>query len=1058
MEPPMYEEKPRMSLTEGEGVIEQEDVFFMSGEFGAIDAPGGLLQMIPSKSELSATYTWTLNLQKQEQKIVSLPFGPRDWAWQAIIYPQGTGQEGFMSAFIRPILNQVEIAMGDQWERPVTLFSFRVKGQEDILFESEPTFQQFSKQDPGWGFPEFLNLPLSPDVIQEDGTTVIEIQVFGPSTVNKCCILYQEKLSDQLPQETLSFGPSSCSWKLLIDQGLYLSPVLSDFELSLGDAFSRSISALTVKLLDPITKEAFESKSLTGGFLFDKDNLKAGWDTFTPVWKQCIVHCKIVWDPLVLSKATASGKLRQHISKQFVKLQSQSIYQTQILELEQKNQEYQSVLEQTEQQMVQYEQQALRYEQQLQEREFLFERNQELELRLQQLGERIQSLRSQQNQWTTANVKLKKVKHDLVRIRSLLDQTCEKSILVDQDPLEQQLMDQKLINADLEVRLAQALAQLNFVDQKEDEQLFERPMSPEEKMLTALESARLELQVGQQTYDELNARLLEMTPDSPLTERMALIAELNMVICGLDVANASLHEAAERTQVPQDFEMTRQELGNMIYGLQSLRRILENEPFLSEYQEYPQEQVQEIVQETVQVTEQETVVEKLFEPKSEIILDKMDRIMQLLNTTKGPSVEDAEPWSDTEPAPEEKPVSLLAILLLLIFGFYGFTSVVCDPKTGIDAYQPVCEHLLPTISMIKYQAKSGTALAMREGLPFLLRQARNSKRSLEYYSFVMKDYAQEKWQKAFEKKKDIEDQEHTHFPSEASIKTTETVVVSQEPILSKEDDFVIETDKPTSNVPLGSDVSFSPSQPPVSPTVVQESPSAVEVVQESQSPARESPAAVEEPVKQTAEETTIDDTQTEELPTEEWVQDDTTTEDKDLPVLQEQEQIVEDFVESTIESAPEERLELQQDTFSSVASVEETTVSVTGTQATLQVATVKVEAGSTAIQSADLETPSIQSAVLETVSVESTILETVSTESAVSETTSIQSVISETASVETTVLETASVEAALTKETSAVQEPQVSESEEISADEEPEVVESEETAVDEEPVALEADR
>lgn len=66
--------------------IENDDILSVTGEFGSPTAKGGLLKILPIVSDMVASYTWKIpNLATcKDEKVVSLPFGPRDWAWQAM--------------------------------------------------------------------------------------------------------------------------------------------------------------------------------------------------------------------------------------------------------------------------------------------------------------------------------------------------------------------------------------------------------------------------------------------------------------------------------------------------------------------------------------------------------------------------------------------------------------------------------------------------------------------------------------------------------------------------------------------------------------------------------------------------------------------------------------------------------------------------------------------------------------------------------------------------------------------------------------------------------------
>jgi hypothetical protein len=73
------------------------------------------------------------------------------------MYPSGTGEtkKQFAAIFIRPIKNSIETAFVDDWQRPIDQFSFRVRnadGEELFVHESDPSFNLFSNDAPGWYF------------------------------------------------------------------------------------------------------------------------------------------------------------------------------------------------------------------------------------------------------------------------------------------------------------------------------------------------------------------------------------------------------------------------------------------------------------------------------------------------------------------------------------------------------------------------------------------------------------------------------------------------------------------------------------------------------------------------------------------------------------------------------------------------------------------------------------------------------------------------------------------------------------------------------------------
>lgn len=178
-----------------------------------------------------------------------------------------------------------------------------------LLQLTERKFSCFSQKQPGWGFPEFLSIPVNVNAIAEDGSVSIDISVAGPQTVHKGSIEYRQELEITSSTETLPFGPKSCSWRLELTKNetslaCHLSMCLSDFEKSVGDVYSRNISALTVCLLDVATGESIASKSITGGYTFTSGGRLAGWENFIDLslidaLQFVVVSVTVTWDPQV---------------------------------------------------------------------------------------------------------------------------------------------------------------------------------------------------------------------------------------------------------------------------------------------------------------------------------------------------------------------------------------------------------------------------------------------------------------------------------------------------------------------------------------------------------------------------------------------------------------------------------------------------------------------------------------------------------------------------------------------------------------------------------------
>lgn len=75
---------PRKSIDEIDTMMEEKDAIHMTGEYGDVNAEGGYMKFVPIETALAAEFTWKISDLKDsfDEKIVSLPFGPRDWKWQ----------------------------------------------------------------------------------------------------------------------------------------------------------------------------------------------------------------------------------------------------------------------------------------------------------------------------------------------------------------------------------------------------------------------------------------------------------------------------------------------------------------------------------------------------------------------------------------------------------------------------------------------------------------------------------------------------------------------------------------------------------------------------------------------------------------------------------------------------------------------------------------------------------------------------------------------------------------------------------------------------------------
>lgn len=554
------------------------------------------------------------------------------------IYPKGMNQDnsGLMSAFIRPIKSLAELAYGENWSRPVTQFKIKVRSRDTIgtdvgdfhqVFESELDFQGFSNAQPGWGFPEFIPYPCSNECTSYDGRTGLDIEISGSQIVKKATLAYEERLN--IPQESpvfsSSFGEESHCWKLIIAVkdgkiSCHLSPVFCSFEARLGENYGRNIEALTIKVVDPFSKSVLISRTLTGGFIFNLNGANAGWVAFydfnarSTDLNALIFHCSISWDPLVQSRSTQDGQIRVQLSQTSMQLQSTrvtaEINQEKFLKVTAELDDNTSA---SEQRNLAIRARMIRLQDQLDTSQSLLSQNRTsadrvsvAEERAKFLIEELRNMRHEQKQIDISRIKISKLKQNLVRVRLSLESPilfAEPASLDDLvRVLETDLGFQKQINVDLEVRLAQNISELNFVNNcVKDQSLFASFTEPGETfgledgdlLMNSIEAAFTELVVAEDVIEEAKSRISVMNTGTSKRERLNLVADIAIVFCGCDVARASLHEQAmfenenswgqtnngDSGYPPELFEALNG-LDNCITEMTRLRSVLEAEPFM----------------------------------------------------------------------------------------------------------------------------------------------------------------------------------------------------------------------------------------------------------------------------------------------------------------------------------------------------------------------------------------------------------------------------------------------------------------------------------------------
>ncbi|KAJ3150483.1 hypothetical protein HK101_001961 [Irineochytrium annulatum] len=323
---------------------------------GLVDGTGRVNDII---SSVVTSYDWRVpdfnNIT--EDKLVSLPFGHGpDWRFQLVLFPRGSSGSGnsHVSCFLRPLRNQDEIDAGEEWKRPLTYFTIQIHravplvganavAPDDPMANEDPyilaqetsaqNFTQFDAVYSGWGFVYLLDNSRVPEAINADGsllmTATISAHPPAPFVTYTYPWIIPDFPSTQSQAEIVSpnFGPAGCRWCVVLTvpadgNGLsgHLQPVLSDEEFLLGEAWTRSIACMTLKVMRkgraPATAspyggptvpqdEVVMNKSLTGGFTFNLTNLSTGWpllisseeltEAVSDVDGSVRVECEVTW-------------------------------------------------------------------------------------------------------------------------------------------------------------------------------------------------------------------------------------------------------------------------------------------------------------------------------------------------------------------------------------------------------------------------------------------------------------------------------------------------------------------------------------------------------------------------------------------------------------------------------------------------------------------------------------------------------------------------------------------------------------------------------------------
>ena len=204
--------------------------------------------------------------------------------------------------------------------------------------------------------------------------------------------------------------------------------------------------------------------------------------------------------------------------------------------------------------------------------EFAKEEVDELRNRLALVTQELLELRKTQEKYYVSQVRFSTVKEKLAGLRKTLDgeysshfdSPSEGDHANELKECRSELAHVYHEKAQLELQLAQATSELQFIQRSakdgallepiaSHEDLMPVDLDPLERIEQAIEMSKNEIKASTVSLDEVNNTIADNSLKSmSAVIRAGLIADMSMVQCGLDVANATLHEAAEHLHLLQD--------------------------------------------------------------------------------------------------------------------------------------------------------------------------------------------------------------------------------------------------------------------------------------------------------------------------------------------------------------------------------------------------------------------------------------------------------------------------------------------------------------------------
>lgn len=222
-------------------------------------------------------------------------------------------------------------------------------------------------------------------------------------------------------------------------------------------------------------------------------------------------------------------------------------------------------------------------------------RSEKVEESLQLCMEQLKTQRQDQEKAHNASIRVATAFDRIARLRQFIETptiqpTSPSSPESKMDSLSKIAVSRLAENSDLQVKLAQALSEIHYINATaadgqiaeifEEEESFE-VLSPQERLGEAIETAMNEAHVASVACEEVGRKMATMTPTTAKSERLSIVAELTMLQCGCNVAHAALYESAELVGSQDEIHDAVEEITYAIGYLRYTNDALTHEPFMS---------------------------------------------------------------------------------------------------------------------------------------------------------------------------------------------------------------------------------------------------------------------------------------------------------------------------------------------------------------------------------------------------------------------------------------------------------------------------------------------